>query len=198
MCIQHVWTFFVNKKVNSYTLAWNKLKYCRRDCALNFVSVFCHFSGFHYVQYIFPPSGGFLLHSASACQFASSLFLPLFCLSLLFICLHNSFSPFHTFFPLTSFHLSLSQGLSQCHMMNGTTILRPGYVMQWLSSPQRPPPWCWTEGHIPYWSQAVSGHLTKRAPTLATPRKYWGELWGKCWEDEWSCAKGLDKHILVM
>lgn len=101
----------------------------------------------------------------SVSPFFSSLYILLF--------------SFPTLFPLTSFHLSLSQGLSLCHMTNGTTILRPGYVMQWLSSPQRLPPWCWTGGHTPCWSQAVSGHLTKRSPILAIPRKYWGEL--KLW-----------------
>lgn len=113
------------------------------------------------------------------------LLLTLFCLSLPPFHLSLYFFSFHgsTSLPLTSFHfsLSLSQGLSRCHMTNGTTTSRPGYVMQWLSLPRRPPPWCWIGGHTPCWSRAASGHLTKRAQTPATPRKYWSEsMLGAC------------------
>lgn len=100
---------------------------------------------------------------------------------------HLSFFPlsFHTSLSLTSF-LSpllshyLSQGLSQCHMTNGTTTSRPGYAMQWLSLLRQPLPWYWIEGHTPCRSQAASGHLTRRAQTPDTPRKYWSELAGWC------------------
>lgn len=78
--------------------------------------------------------------------------------------------PFFHFPSLQSLYC-LSQGLSQCHMTNGTTTSRPGCVMQWLSLLQRPPPWFWTGGHTPCWSQVALGHPTKRAPTLAIPRK---------------------------
>ena len=82
---------------------------------------------------------------------------------------------FQTFLPLASLHLSLPQGLSQCLMTSGTTTLRPESVMQWLLLPRRPPPWCWTGGRTRCWSRAALGHLTRRGPTRATPRKYWSE-----------------------
>ncbi len=146
--------FFKNSPVSSSTLAWNKLKCCRYDCTPNFVSMFCHSSTSSKMLsfwYIFSPSGYLSLHSASACPFVSSLSSSHFSVShpLLFIFLHNSFffffplwkyMPFSHLTPSPSPSLSLSQGLSRCHMTNGTTISRPGYVMQWLSLPRRPPP----------------------------------------------------------
>lgn len=161
------------KIAKSSTLAWTKLRNCSYHCTLDFATFHPSLKCFHFC-FSFPPLA--IFH----CTLPAYLYPPSLPHTFLSLCpFFSSFSIYFYFFfffisPL-SLSLSLSQGLSRCHMTNGTTTSRPGYVMQWLSLPRRPPPWCWTGGRTPCWSRAASGHLTKRAPTQATPRKYWSE-----------------------
>lgn len=105
----------------------------------------------------------------------------IFCILLLLLCLSPPPFFFHSSLFLTSsLRLSSSQGLSLCHMTNGTTTSRPGCVMQWMSLPQPSRPWRWTECYKACLSQAALGHLTKKSPARDTPRKSWSEsvlLW---------------------
>lgn len=118
--------FFFCSKVNSSTLAGNKLKYCRYDYTLNFVSVFCHFSASSKMLsflYIFPPLAVFITLCLCLPICILLLFLTLFC---------HPPPPFHLstfFFLLSSTSLSShSPCIPSSHLTPSLPLSLPGLI----------------------------------------------------------------------